>query len=136
MTLKEIFKDDRFAACAGCELVDISDGYAKATMKVTEHHLNAGNVCQGGALFTLADLAFAAAVNTYKTLSLSISSDIHFFKSAYEGELLTAEAIVKSNHPKVPYCEVIITNENGEVLARFGGQSYRKNVPLEFEKFI
>ena len=42
----------RFAAEAGVELLEISPGYAKARMKVTEKHLNAGGVCQGGALFT------------------------------------------------------------------------------------
>lgn len=63
-TLKEMLSADRFAAEAGVELLEISPGYAKARMKVTEKHLNAGGVCQGGALFTLADLAFAAVANS------------------------------------------------------------------------
>ena len=54
---KEFFKSDRFAANAGVELLEVKPGYAKARMLVTEEHLNAGGVCQGGALFTLADLA-------------------------------------------------------------------------------
>ena len=61
MTLKEFFKGDRFAVLAGCELTEIREGYARATMTVEERHLNGGDVCQGGAIFTLADLAFAAA---------------------------------------------------------------------------
>ena len=34
--------------------------HAIAEMTVTNEHLNGGNVCQGGALFTLADLAIGA----------------------------------------------------------------------------
>ena len=41
-TLKEMLSADRFAAEAGVELLEISPGYAKARMKVTEKHLNAG----------------------------------------------------------------------------------------------
>lgn len=32
MTLKEFFKNDRFAAEAGCELLEVSEGYARARM--------------------------------------------------------------------------------------------------------
>ena len=57
-TLKEMLANDRFAVNAGVELLEIQPGYAKARMLITQNHLNAGGVCQGGALFTLADLAF------------------------------------------------------------------------------
>lgn len=77
-TLKEMLSADRFAAEAGVELLEISPGYAKARMKVTEKHLNAGGVCQGGALFTLADLAFAAVANSRGRLTLSLNANITF----------------------------------------------------------
>lgn len=61
MTLKEILNtNDRFAVLSGVQLVEVREGYVKAQMTVTQNHLNAGGVCQGGALFTLGDLAFAA----------------------------------------------------------------------------
>ena len=65
-TLKEMLSHDRFAAEAGVELLEVREGYAKARMLVTDKHLNGGGVCQGGALFTLADLAFAAVANSRK----------------------------------------------------------------------
>lgn len=70
-TLKEFLKTDRFATCTGVELLEIKPGYARARMEVTDRHLNGGGVCQGGALFTLADLAFAAVANSRKKLTLS-----------------------------------------------------------------
>ena len=66
MTFKEFFKGDRFAVLAGCELLEVGNGTARARMLVTRDHLNGGGTCQGGALFTLADLAFAAAVNSLR----------------------------------------------------------------------
>ena len=77
-TLKEFLKADRFATCAGVELLEIKPGYARACMEVTDRHLNGGGVCQGGALFTLADLAFAAVANSRKKLTLSVNANILF----------------------------------------------------------
>lgn len=77
MTLIEFFKKDRFAVMAGVELLEVKQGYAKARMLVTKEHLNGGGVCQGGALFTLADLAFAAAINSHLELTFSTSSNIN-----------------------------------------------------------
>ena len=76
MTLKDFFKGDRFAALAGVELLEVGEGRARARMLVTHDHLNGGGWCQGGALFTLADLAFAAAVNSHLQLTVSTSSNI------------------------------------------------------------
>ena len=57
MDIKEILnKTDRFAANAGCRLTEVNTQHAVAEMTVTNAHLDGGNVCQGGALFTLADL--------------------------------------------------------------------------------
>ena len=35
-TLKEFLKADRFATCAGVELLEIKPGYARACMEVTD----------------------------------------------------------------------------------------------------
>lgn len=130
MINKDFFRNDRFAADAGCELQELSEGRAVATMTVTKQHLNAGGVCQGGAIFTLADLAFAAAVNSHGQLTFSINSTINIFSSAKEGDVLTAVAEEKVNHPKIPFCEVNVTNQDGVLIATFIGQAYRKKVMI------
>ena len=91
-TLKEFLKADRFATCAGVELLEIKPGYARACMEVTDRHLNGGGVCQGGALFTLADLAFAAVANSRKKLTLSVNANITFLRPAKLGYVY-AEAV-------------------------------------------
>lgn len=123
--LLEFFKKDRFAANAGAELLEIKDGYGRARMLITPEHLNGGGVCQGGAIFTLADLAFAAAVNSHGVLTFSTSSNITYFKSVSQGYIY-AEAREIVNHHRMPYAEVRVTDEAGELVAIFTSSGYRK----------
>ena len=74
MTAQEFFKNDLFATNAGVELIEIREGYSKAKLEIKPEHLNAGQRTQGGAIFTLADLALAAAANSHGTLAFSLSS--------------------------------------------------------------
>ena len=61
MTPQEFFKMDLFAENAGIVLLEVREGYSKAKLEIKPEHLNAGARTQGGAIFTLADLALAAA---------------------------------------------------------------------------
>lgn len=133
LTLKEFLKNDRFAALADAHLTEVGEGTAKVEMTVTAEHLNAGGVCQGGALFTMADLGFAAVANSHGHLTFSIQSSMTFHKSALLGDHLQAVAKETYDHRKLPCCEVKITNQQGELIATFNGIGYRKETPLEFD---
>ena len=125
MTLKEFFDRDRFAAMIGAELIEIRQGYARARMLVTPEHLNGAGQCQGGAIFTLADLAYAAAVNSHLTLTVAISTNITYVSNVSEGYIY-AEATEVVNHRRVPFTEVRVTGEDGRLLAIFTSTGYRK----------
>ena len=127
MTLIDFLnQNDLFAAEAGAQLTEVKEGFAKATMKVEKRHLNAGGVCQGGAIFTVADLALAAVMNSHGKLTFGISSNITFLQSAREGDTLIAEATETFNHHRIPFCEVRVTNGQGELIAVLTGSAYRK----------
>ena len=127
MTLKDFLtQGDRFAADNGCLLKEVREGYARAEMLVTEHHLNAGGVCQGGAYFTLADIALAAVMNSRGT-------NIVFLKSARVGDTLIAEATEVYNHHKIPYVDVRVTNQHGDLCCVVTGLAYRKNADLPID---
>ena len=87
MTPQEFFKKDLFAEQTGVELLEVREGYSKARLVITENHLNAGHRTQGGAIFTLADLALAAAANSHGTLAFSLSSNITFLRASGPGDL-------------------------------------------------
>ena len=126
---KFFFQADRFAANAGVELMEIKPGFARAKMLVTKEHLNAGGVWQGGALFTLADLAFAAVANSHGLLTLPIGANVTFLRSGMEGNVY-AEAVEVFNHHRIPFVEVRITDDAGELVAVMTSSGYRKNVEI------
>lgn len=137
MTLLEhLNKNDRFAASTGAQLTTIREGYAKAELTVEERHLNGANVCQGGVMYTLADLAFAGVANCHGILTLGISNTITFLKSAKLGDHLTAECTEVLDHQKLPYCDIRVTNQNGEILAMVTGLAYRMRKDFPFDSLM
>jgi len=127
MNIQEVLNErDRFAANAGCRITEVDSEHAVAEMTVTERHLNGGDVCQGGALFTLADLAIAALMNHSGQLTFGISNSVMFVASAREGDQLKAEAVNVCAHKKIPSVEVRVTNQRGELICHVTGMGYRK----------
>ena len=132
-TFKSYLKGDKLAALIGAQIMEIKPGYARALYEVKENHLNAGGVCQGGALFTLADFVFAAVTNSQKKLTFTVSSTITFHKSAKAGDILEAIGNLTYSHHKLPCCEVKVFNQNNELLATFSGIGYTKNIELNLD---
>lgn len=131
MDIKELLNQtDHFAANAGCRIVKVDDQHAVAEMTVNSMHLNGGHVCQGGALFTLADLAIAALMNQHGELTFGISNNIMFVASALEGDHLRAEATFVADHHKIPSVQVSVTNQEGKLICHVTGMGYRKSKPL------
>ena len=133
MNLKDIKKffnnRDRFAAYNDIRLLSVQEGKAVAEMTVNENHMNGADVVHGGALFTLADFAFAAAANSHGTFSLAIDVSIQFVKAA-SGGVLTAEAEEMTRNSKLSSCRVTVFDESGDIVAVFLGLAYRKSIPL------
>ena len=134
--LEKLNLEDRFAASIGAQLVHVEAGMAKAQLHVETHHLNGGGVCQGGVMYTLADLAFAAVSNSHGILTLGISNTITFMKSGQLGDTLTAECREVLDHRKLPYCDIHITNQKGELLATMTGLAYRLNRDFEYDQLM
>lgn len=124
--IKSFFSsDDLFARHCGIELLTVEPGYSKTSMKVQKHHLNAAGTVHGGAIFTLADFAFAVASNSHGTLAMGISTSVSFVKAATGGTLY-AVAREQSKNPKLATYLVHVTDEADEVIAIFQGMVYRK----------
>ena len=137
MTLLEnLNTNDRFAHSIGAQLTEVREGYAKAELTVEERHLNGAGVCQGGVIYTLADLAFAGVANCHGTLTLGISNTITFLKSGQLGDRIIAECTEVYDRHKLPYCDMKITNQNGELLAAMTGLAYRMRRDFPFEALM
>ncbi len=137
MTLKDNLNEgDRFAKGIGARITEIREGLSKAELTVGPEHINGAGVCQGGVMYTLADLAFAAVANSHGILSLGISNTITFMKSAQVGDRLTAECREVLDHHKLPYCDIQIRNQRGELVAVMTGLAYRLKKEFNYDALM
>ena len=127
--LKKFVARDRFARHLGIEVLEYSEGKARARMKIQDHHLNSAGTLHGGAIFSLADAVFSVASNSHGTLAVAINVGISYFKALKSGTLL-AEAEEVSLNPKLATYLIKVTEEKGDVVALFQGTVYRKRETL------
>lgn len=121
---------DNFAKMTGAVIEVISDDEVVCTLSITENHLNAGGTVQGGAVFTLADFAFAIASNQddlkaeIDAISISQSSSIVFFRPA-KGDRLIARTRCLQKGRKISVYRVTVTDNSGAAVAELTGNAYR-----------
>ncbi|MBN2735227.1 MAG: PaaI family thioesterase [Methanomicrobiaceae archaeon] len=127
---KEFFAADSFAQENGMELMEVSPGRATVSMKVEKRHKNSHGTVHGGALFTLADCAFALASNSHGIPAAAINAHISYMTAARDG-ILTAHAEEFSLNPKLASYTVTVTDENNNKIAIFQGMVYRKTLKQE-----
>ena len=125
-TVKRFFKNDKFAERANIELLSVSPGQARAKMTLHPHHMNGYGTVQGGAIFTLADFAFAAASNSHGKVAVAVNVSITFMKAGETGTLW-AEAREVSKNIKLGSYTVEVKDDQGELVAVFQGLAYRKS---------
>ncbi|WP_027716558.1 PaaI family thioesterase [Desulfuromonas sp. TF] len=127
--------EDVFARHNGMELLEVGSGRAKACMRIEPYHFNGARTVHGGAIFSLADFAFAVASNSHGTLAMAINVSISFVK-AVTGGTLYAEAKEQTRNPKLASYSVQITDDAGAVVALFQGMVYRKKESAIPENYI
>ena len=127
--MRRFAKNDRFAEHLGIELLEVSQGRARARMEIGKQHLNSLHTVHGGAIFSLADSVFAVASNSHGTIAMAINVSISYLKAVEEG-VLVAEANEVSLNSKLATYTVRVTDAGDELVALFQGMVYRKREPL------
>ena len=121
-----IAEKDRFARLAGIRILEVSKGLARTAMDISDCHRNALGMVHGGAIFTLADLAFALAANAEPDVTaVAVNVNISYLKSSSKG-VLYAEAREISVNRKIGTYAVTVTDETEAKIAFFQGMAYRK----------
>ena len=98
-------------------------------MPVKEYHLNGARMVHGGAIFTLADFAFAAAANSHGRIALGIHASVDYMRAVSSGTLFAEARELSLNHTLGNYI-VHVYDDNKELVAVFHGTAYRKKVTL------
>lgn len=125
-----MFAADRASNHLGIEITRIDTGVAEGRMRVLPTMLNGHAICHGGYVFLFADTVFACACNTRGTVTVAARADVVFLRPVREGELLTAVARERVAFGRNGIYDVTVTDEAGEVVAEFRGQSSASRTPL------
>jgi acyl-CoA thioesterase len=123
--IRRFLERDLFAKHSGIELELVEPGHARARMEIRNYHLNGANIVHGGAIFTLADYAFAGAVNSREQIAVGISATISYAKAATAGVLIADAREISLNHKLGTYL-VEVRDEENALIAMFQGTAYRK----------
>ncbi|MGQ4600916.1 hydroxyphenylacetyl-CoA thioesterase PaaI [Nocardia sp. R6R-6] len=119
----QMFADDIASRAAGIEIADLGEGYATATMTVTERMVNGHGITHGGYVFLLADTTFALACNSHGHRAVAARADIRYLRPTRLGETLTAVAAERIRFGRNGIYDVTITDEQQNVIAEFRGDS-------------
>jgi len=118
--------NDHFADALGIQLLESRDGYAKVCMKIEKNHTNALGFTHGGAIFSLADYAFAHACNFGDNVAVALQVSINFLRPSVEGDMLTAEAVRVSGGKTTGLYQVNV-NCGEKMIAYFTGLAFKKS---------
>lgn len=121
---REHFKNDRFATNAGMVIDEMGEDYSVCSVTLNDDHKNAYGGVMGGAIFTLADLAFAVCANQIHSLSVAQQVSINYL-SAPKGEKLIARAKCIKNGKTTSVLEVDVTDDTGRDVALFVGTAFK-----------
>lgn len=125
MKQDEFLRNDNFRKFLDVEVLEVGNYYAKVKGVVKKEHLNFHNVCHGAYITALADFAFAIAGNSDGKKRLAISIKTDFYKPAFEGDELIAEA-KRIKGDKVAFFEMVV-RKGESIIAKSEGIVYRKD---------
>lgn len=122
---KEFFAHDLFATENGMTLDDIGDDWAEASVALTDRHRNAQGGIMGGVMFTLADLAFAAASNSVHSPSVAQQVSINYLSGTRGSKLFAHADCIKDGRTSGVYT-VKVTDDLGRDIALFTAIAFKK----------
>ena len=121
---REYFREDKFATLNGMTLDEIDDDHSVCSLTLSERHRNAFGGVMGGAIFTLADFAFATLTNDRENTTVAQQVSINYL-SAPKGERLIATAVFKKNGRSSCVVNIDVVDETGREVAQFVGTGFK-----------
>lgn len=121
---REYFSRDRFATENGISLDELDAERSVASMTLCERHRNAFGGVMGGAIFTLADFAFAALTNDRDRLTVAQQTSVNYLSPAKGGRLI-ATARYKKDGRNSCVVNVDVADDTGRAIAQFVGTGFK-----------
>ena len=118
------FNDDRFATENGITLDELDAEHAVTSMVLAPRHRNAFGGIMGGAIFTLADFAFAALTNDRGRTTVAQQVSINYLSAPKGGRLLATARFRKDGRSSC-VVNVDVTDDTGRDIAQFVGTGFK-----------
>ena len=121
---RDYFSCDRFATDNGMTLDELDENHSVCSLTLSDRHRNAYGGVMGGAIFTLADFAFAALSNDRENVTVAQQVSINYL-SAAKGEKLVAKASYRKDGRSSCVVNVDVTDDTGRDIAQFVGTGFK-----------
>jgi acyl-CoA thioesterase len=125
----QLMGTDAFSRWLGIEVLEAAVGRSVVRMTVRDDMVNGFGTSHGGIVFSLADSAFAFAINAGGFLSVAIDCFVSFPVAVRPGDVLTATGIEDSTGNRLAFCVVTVRNQDGVIVGHFRGTGYRTARP-------
>ena len=125
--INDHIQQDPFARFLGAQVEIVKPGHSRVTLTVTDDMVNFHGATHGGVIFSLGDMAFAAASNSHGQTAVALNVGITFLKATSSGDRLVAEAIEQNASGPIALYDITIRDERtGELVAKSQDLVYRK----------
>ena len=121
---RAFFSNDRFATENGMTLDELDDRHAVCSLALSERHRNAHGGVMGGAIFTLADFAFAALTNDRDRSTVAQQVSVNYL-AAPKGGRLVATARWRKDGRSSCVVNVDVADDTGRDIAQFVGTGFK-----------
>jgi len=118
------FMDDRFATENGITLDELDERHSVCSVELGPRHRNAFGGVMGGAIFTLADFAFATLTNDREHVTVAQQVSINYLSPA-KGHKLIATATFKKDGRSSCVANVDVVDDTGREIAQFVGTGFK-----------
>jgi len=125
--INKYIQSDPFAQLLGAKVEIIKPGHSRVTLTITDDMVNFHGITHGGVVFSLGDMAFAAASNSRGQTAVALNVTINFLKATQSGDRLIAEATELSNSGPTGLYDITIRDDRtGDIVAKSQDLVYRK----------
>ncbi len=126
--INDHIQKDKFANYLGAKVEIIAPGHSRVSLRVNENMTNFHGTTHGGIIFSISDMAFAAAGNSQGNVAVALNVSICFLMPSYPGDLLVAEAKEEHSGNRTSLYNIKVYNKDtGKLVAKSQDQAYKKN---------
>jgi acyl-CoA thioesterase len=126
--INDHIQKDSFANYLGAKVEILKPGHSRVSLTINDNMTNFHGSTHGGVIFSISDIAFAAACNSHGKTAVALNVSICFLKPSFSGDHLVAEALEEHNTRRTSLYNIKIYNKKtGELIAKSQDQAYRKD---------